>query len=116
FTHQIPYSHDDYEADSFVHLVEPLGIEAGHVEIGAPFITLPEAAVVKAAGLLESLNDEPLAVIFPGASIAERRWGAERYGRVAKRLQDVGLRVVVVGGREDQDDGEKIAGDSGLNL
>jgi len=33
FTHLIPYSHNDYEAISFAHLLQPLGIEAGGVEM-----------------------------------------------------------------------------------
>ena len=55
-------------------------------------------------------------VIFPGASIPERRWGVDRFGELARRLAGEGRLVAVVGGREDIADGNIIAGVSGLNL
>lgn len=117
FTHPIPYSHDDYEAISFVHLLGPLGIEAGAVEMVAPFLSVPDAASGKAAVLLESLHDEPFIVVFPGASIPERRWGADRFRRVAEILSAFEVKLVVVGGKEDRQQGEVIAcGGLGLNL
>jgi ADP-heptose:LPS heptosyltransferase len=117
FTHPIPYSQDDYEAISFAHLLEPLGIEAGAVEMVAPFLSLPDAASCKAAGLLESLHGEPFVVIFPGASIPERHWGADRFRRVAEVLSAFGIRIVIVGGKKDHQQGEVIAGGGlGLNL
>jgi heptosyltransferase II len=116
FTHTVPYSHDDYEADSFAHLLVLLGIETGCVEMGAPFLSLPDAASGNTAGLLESLHDEPFVVIFPGASISERQWGAERFCEVTKRLAEKDYRIVVVGGREDRSEGELITGEGGLNL
>jgi len=117
FTNQIPYSHDDYEAVSFAHLLNPLGVEAGVVAMGKPFLLVPDAASAKAADLLELLHNGIFVTIFPGASIAERRWGAERFRRVAEMLSVFGIRTVVVGGREDQQQGEVIAGGGlGLNL
>ena len=117
FTHPIPYSHDDYEAVSFAHLLEPLGIETVDVEMETPFLSVPDAASSKAAGLLESLHGEPFVAVFPGASIPERRWGADRFRRVAEMLSAFGIRSVVVGGKEDRQQGEVIAGGGlGLNL
>ncbi|MBW4054806.1 MAG: glycosyltransferase family 9 protein [Proteobacteria bacterium] len=116
FTHPISYSHNDYEAVSFTHLLNPLGIEAGGVDMEAPFLSVPDAASAKIAGLLESLNDEPFVALFPGASIAERRWGADRFRRVAEMLSIFGIPVVVVGGKEDRQQGEVItSGGLGLN-
>lgn len=117
FTHQIPYSHDDYEADSFARLLEPLGVDTRTVEMDAPFLSLPDAATGRAVALLDSLHDQPFVVIFPGASIVERRWGADRFRRVAEQLSAIGIRTVVVGGEEDQQLGEMIVGGGlGLNL
>jgi ADP-heptose:LPS heptosyltransferase len=117
FTHPIPYAHDDYEAASFAHLLAPIGIEAIAVEMVAPFLSIPEAAACKAAGLLESLHDEPFVVAFPGASIPERRWGADRFRRVAEVLSVFGIRMVIVGGKEDRQQGDVIIGGGlGLNL
>lgn len=116
FTHNVPYSHDDYEADSFAHLLEPLGIEAGGVDIGTSFLSIPDTASDKATGLLESLHDKPFVVISPGASIVERQWGTERFSEVVKQLAEKGFNIVIVGGREDQPAGELIVREGGLNL
>jgi len=116
FTHLVPYSHDEYEVDSFTHLLMPLGINEENVDISAPFLTIPEAASDKANSLLEPLNGNPFVVIFPGASITERRWGTDRFGAVATILSDKGFKVVVVGGSIDRADGDSIARVGGLNL
>ncbi len=117
FTHSIPYSHDDYEAVSFAHLLEPLGLESRAVERVAPFLSVPDAVSGNVAGLLESFRDEPFVVVFPGASIPERRWGADRFRRVAELLSSFGIRIVIVGGKEDHQQGEVIVGGGlGLNL
>jgi len=117
FTHPVPYAHDDYETLNFARLLEPLGIEAGAVEMEAPFLSIPDSASVKAGVLLEPLYGEPFVAFFPGASIPERRWGADRFRRVAEVLSVFGVKVVVVGGKEDQQQGDVIVdGGLGLNL
>ncbi len=117
FTHPVPYSQDDYEALRFAHLLKPLGLEADNVETGTPFLTVSDAASDKASTLLESLHDQPFVTIFPGASIPERRWGADRFRNVAEMLSALGIKIVVVGGKEDRRQGEVIAGGYlGLNL
>lgn len=117
FTHQIPYSHDEYEAVSFAHLFKPLGIETEVVELNTPFLSVPAVAFIKAASLLGSLHDEWFVAIFPGASIPERQWGADRFRRVAELLSVFGIKIVVVGGKEDRQQGEMITGGGyGLNL
>lgn len=116
FTHQVAYSHDQYEAGSFFNLLAPLGI-APPAALGLPFLTVPEQATRRMAALLAPLSGKPLVAIFPGASIAERRWGRERFREVAEKLANAGLQVAVVGGKEDAAEGEAIAGGSGgLNL
>jgi heptosyltransferase II len=116
FTHQIAYSHDDYEALSFWHLLAPLGILPPDT-FGAPFLTIPASAGERADTLLATLSETHFVALFPGASIAERRWGAERFRALAAALSHVGIPVVVVGGADDAVDGETIVrGGSGLNL
>jgi len=115
FTHPIAYAQDDYEIDSFFRLLAPLGIEPR--EVSGPFLAVPPAAVERAEVLLEKLVGKAYVTIFPGASIPERRWGAERFGRIAGLLAALGVAVVVVGGREDAGLGETIiGGGGGLNL
>ena len=116
FSHSIGYSHEHYEAYSFLNLLAPLGITPP-AALQAPFLSVPGPAFARADALLAPLAAARLVAIFPGASIAERRWGGERYGEVAARLVSDGLSVVVVGGKEDAEEGELIvAGCGGLNL
>ena len=113
FTHAISYSHDDYEADNFLRLLETIGIAAGQSGAGK-WLQVPEAARQAAASLLPGNDRDSLVVIFPGASVAERRWGAERFRRVAQWCLEQGLRVAVVGGAGDRPAAEQIA--AGLDL
>jgi ADP-heptose:LPS heptosyltransferase len=116
FSNPVDYSHDDYEAVSFFRLLEPLGIPTPDT-VPLPFISPPEDARQRATELLAPVSGSTYLVIFPGASILERRWGADRFGELARRLEGEGrVVVVVVGGREDAADGEVIAGSRGVNL
>lgn len=116
FTHSVPYSHDDYEMVSFSRLFEPLTGACAALDGTTPFLTVPSDATAAAEKLLAPLGDQQVVVIFPGASIVERRWGAARYKAVAELIQKKGYAVVVVGGADDLLDGLAIAGDCGLNL
>ena len=115
FTHTIPYSQDDYEAVSFAHLLELLGIGAEVVDTGVPFLSIPDAVSVNASKLLGLSHDKLFVTIFPGASITERRWGADRFRLVAEALSVFGIKIVVVGGKEDRKQGGVISG-GGLAL
>lgn len=115
FTRQIPYSHDDYEAESFLHLLEPLGIHS--VAMPELFIDIQPQSSARMTAFMADYVDTRFVTIFPGASVPERRWGAERFRRVAELLVALGIGVVVVGGKEDCQQGEVITGGGvGLNL
>ena len=115
FNCRIPYSHDDYESDSFFSLVAPLEIQ--FQQVPERFLEIPEAAIANASKMLIDLDCAGFVAIFPGASIAERRWGIERFRQVTLLLSKLGIQVVVVGGSEDREAGETIvAGGVGLNL
>jgi len=116
FSYPVSYRHEDYEVESFFHLLAPLGVESAALKPG-PFLTLPGAAAQRAGELLTSLDGKPFVALFPGASIADRRWGAERFRGVAGRLAEEGIPVVVVGGECDAAEaGVVLGGVGGLNL
>ena len=116
FTQSIEYSHENYEMDSFFELLEPMGIEPP-ATIFSPFLTIPAFDQDSAEKILGNLQEKPLVAIFPGASIAERCWGVEKFHQLARRLIAEGLSVVVVGGKEDIATGRAIVdGLSVLNL
>mgnify|MGYP000889832690 FL=1 len=113
FTRTFPYSHDDYETDSFARLFEPI---CGEMKFSPPFLTVPQDARQSARTKLKPLNDKSYVVLFPGASIPERRWGAARFRGIAERLEADGYSVVAVGAATDMDDGAVICGGTGLNM
>jgi len=116
FTHTVPYSHERYEADSFLDLLAPLGIETCSDENSA-FLFPPENARQQASSLLHPLGGKPFVTIFPGASISERQWGEDRFRQVVRDLEGRGLRSVIVGGGNDLKLGKEIVhGSNALNL
>lgn len=101
FTHTIPYSHEDYEAVSFLHLLEPLGIFAAAIP-KRTWLQVPQAAREVVSLDLTDAGARPFIAFFPGGSIADRRWGVENFRTVAQWCGKRGIRVVVVGGKGEQ--------------
>jgi lipopolysaccharide heptosyltransferase II len=116
FTHTLPYFHDEYEVCSFKRLLESLTGLSEQTETAIPFLTIHATVTASAEKLLATLGDKPFIAIFPGASISERRWGAERFRAVATALIQKRYGIVVVGGADDLADAQSIVGKSGLNL
>jgi ADP-heptose:LPS heptosyltransferase len=116
FEHKVPYFHDDYEVDSFMNLLTPLGVSEP-TRNKFPFLFVPDPASEQAKHMLGSIDGKEFAVIFPGASIPERRWGVDKFRALAECLEKNDIPVLVVGGGGDAADGEMIIdGNYGLNL
>lgn len=114
FTHPIPYDHDDYEADSFARLLAPLGVTVGGPE---RFLAVPDDVKRTITGLLSGIDQGRFVTMFPGASIKERRWGYDKFRRLAELLAAFGIVTVIVGGKEDRAQGDNVvAGGLGVNL
>lgn len=115
FTHPIAYSHDTHESDSFLSLLSPFGISPE--EAPSHLLDIPPDAVAAVEKKLAVLAGKTYIVLFPGASIPERRWGTSKFQELARRLHDRGVPVVVVGGRDDEIAGDAIVSAvDGLNL
>jgi lipopolysaccharide heptosyltransferase II len=116
FNSPIPYSHDEYEAGSFLRLLEPLKCQIP-IEVEVPWLIVPSNAAARVDELLKAVAGKRFVTIFPGASIKERRWGADRFKSLAKLLTEQGVPIVVVGSDEDSEDGDEIVrGFSGINI
>ena len=116
FNGPVAYGQRAYEAESFLDLLRPLGFDSSK-DLQIPFLEIDPAVQGRAGELLGDLHNKSFVVLFPGASIPERRWGAENFKAVANALVEKGVPVVVVGGREDVAEGTKIVtGAGGLNL
>lgn len=109
FTHAIPYSHDDYELESFVHLLAPI-LGNREVDMEKPFLTIPENLLGRIKTLIDPSSGKQRVVMFPGGSIKERRWGADKFREAAVMLINAGFYVILVGGKEDIPRGKEITG------
>ncbi len=105
FTHRTPYSHHDYEVYSFFHLIKPLVGGIPHFDRDKPFIETDEAGSFLSE---EVRTRDDLIAIFPGASVPERRWGGDNFGKVAQALSDKGHQIVILGTRFEKGDAERI--------
>jgi ADP-heptose:LPS heptosyltransferase len=115
FTHTVSYSHDDYEAQSFLNLLAPLGLKL-QFDHQSAFLTVPEN-VNHVFSKLTAGYEPPFAAIFPGASIRERRWSVEKFRDLANRFTEYGFTPLLVGGRNDFRLAEEIAeGSAAVNL
>jgi len=95
FSHPLPYNQSDYEVFSFLNLVEPIiGKTKNHIT--EPFFPLSSRFTI------ELEKDASWVALFPGASIKERKWPEDRFREIAKWLAEKGVRVVIVGGKEDR--------------
>lgn len=111
FTNPVPYSQDDFELISFQNLLTPLIVtSASHS--GEPFFTIPQVVAEKAREVLSPIYSRKIVALFPGGSIAQRRWGANHFRQVAEKLSEQGYRIIAVGGSDDVRYGEQIV--SGL--
>jgi len=116
FTHGIRYDLVAYEPENFALLLKPLGMDYQSYD-GEVTLKVPYQSVSTASRLLQPINYETFIAVFPGASIPEKRWGEDRFQRVAEVVSAFGIKIVVVGGKEDRQQGEVITGGGvGLNL
>jgi ADP-heptose:LPS heptosyltransferase len=106
-THPIPYSHEDYEVFSFFRLLSPL-TEIPAFDPTRPFIDISPSHLATAKALMHVFGDCQVIAVFPGGSIPERRWGGDRFQQTVKKLSTLGYGIVVVGGKSDAGEGEKI--------
>ena len=116
FSHVVAYSHSDHEMTSFFKLFEPLRIDMPQ-QVKIPFLNVPEQAASRREELLAPLSGAPYVVLFPGATVAEKRWPVEKFSELAFRLNSRGFPVVIIGGRGEVADAARIASDgNNLNL
>ncbi|MBI2486842.1 MAG: glycosyltransferase family 9 protein [Deltaproteobacteria bacterium] len=103
YTHPVFYSHDDYEVYSFLNLVSAVTGKQYDFNESEPFIPLDSNLI---SGVMHSIVEfgkkwRALMGVFAGATIAERRWGINRFAELAKSLLGEDVGIVIVGGKSD---------------
>ena len=97
FNVPVDYCQEEYEAQIFFRLLEPWGKEFPWWEWLPPGLD---------SG---GKKEDTWIALFPGASHPSRRWGKDRYLEVARFLVGMGLKVAVVGGPGEKEEGEYVA-------
>jgi len=115
FTHTVPYRHDLYEAQSFLNLLAPLGMQIAF-NPAVKFLELPASAAREADNFPGKQAAADYVTIFPGASISERRWGTGKFRQLAALLRESGLIPVVIGGETERQAGDAIVAAGGINF
>ncbi|QWR78773.1 glycosyltransferase family 9 protein [Candidatus Magnetomonas plexicatena] len=100
FTHKASYSHDSYEAESFLSLISKITGKSYTFPADVPFLDSPVYP--------ESHLYEKYVCIFPGATVKQRRWGGHNYAETAKAVINMGFNVVILGGKSDTEDADII--------
>jgi ADP-heptose:LPS heptosyltransferase len=98
----LPYPDEGLEVRRLVQLVEFLGMPTQGEHLEFPVYDSDRRALA-ALTAAESLGPRGYVCIHPGASVAERRWPAERFAAVARALAARGLRVVLTGTAPEAD-------------
>jgi ADP-heptose:LPS heptosyltransferase len=109
---EVPWEAERHESRKLLLLAK----KAGGLPAGASAGAEPELRVrVKDERrarrvLLSADSRKPLALVHPGASVAEKRWPGEAFGQVAKRLLRRGYAVAITGGSGEKDLTRRVAG------
>ncbi len=105
-TKGVSYNLNDYEVCSFFNLLRPLIDKVPAFSTNEPFIDVQrDPSLEQSYGLA---GKRRIVFVFPGTSVAEKRWGGERYGEVAAALLKKGYTVVVIGSPAEAKDAETI--------
>ncbi len=107
-----------HEIERNKEFLEGLGVKAGEYEIR---LNIPEEDEKFAEEVLRSAENGKIIAIAPGAGDEKRKWSAENFIGLARKMleyRDGGL-IVILGGKEDVALGEKIKktlGEKALNM
>ncbi len=109
FTHERhpPLSIERHALERYLDLVGQLGVPTEGISLEYP---VPPDSLKSARELLDrnGFNTHPLAVIHPLAKWDTKQWAPEKFARLADRLGERGIRVVITGSPGDLLSAERI--------
>lgn len=85
-------------------------VDPTRVRPSGPFLAIPEEVERRTSALLAGFVGRKLIALGPGSKMPAKKWFADRYLLLARELvaRFPDAAIVVFGGREDKDEGEKI--------
>ncbi|HKQ33498.1 MAG TPA: glycosyltransferase family 9 protein, partial [Thermodesulfobacteriota bacterium] len=108
YSRRVRYSHDDYEAVSFLNLVSALTGEKYEFDETKPFLPIKAGLNGDLSAAVSGFRTGKKAVlgIFTGATVPERRWGVNKFAALAGELSKENIGVVLLGGGQERRDAE----------
>jgi len=103
-THRFPdlkQRGEKHEVEYNLDLVRMVGATTDDARLFMPCSPEDEAWVGRWLEERGGLSDEPLVAVHPGTSSRSKRWPLERFIAVVDRLEELGVRVVLIGGSEE---------------
>lgn len=117
-SYYLPYPERIREADKFLRLMEYLGMPNLGDELELP-TTEEEKLEFQAFAKKYKLKLGEYVCLHPGARAEDRRWGAEKFARLAEYILKLGWQVAITGTREEKEltsEIEELTGRKIINL
>ena len=101
YTSSIKYSQDNYEAQSFMNLVEDFSKYKPIIDSDKKFVFINDDESLNLNS--DFINNKSKSIgIFFGATVDERKWGIIKFSELANKLIDKGFNIVLLGGKVDE--------------
>jgi ADP-heptose:LPS heptosyltransferase len=110
FTHSVDYSHQEYELLSFLNLVSAVTKNKYAFNPNNAFIHVDND---RSADLVQKIKEhnkrwDKIVGIFSGATVVERMWEIGNFIETSKRLTEMNIGLVILGGKSEVDDSAEL--------
>ncbi|MCX6136772.1 MAG: glycosyltransferase family 9 protein, partial [Ignavibacteriales bacterium] len=104
FTDVVPYNRDLHEIERNISLLSPLGIRAEKRELPSVYPSSGDCATVDRILQEHQIDGTKNSVaVAPGSVWATKRWPADSYADLVRRLLDHGLQALLIGSAGDRE-------------
>lgn len=106
---QVDYLFEKNEVESLLDILKQSGIETGKIEFDIPVNKKEDQYVKEIFSKKLDLENDFIVGICPGGKGDDKKWPAERFGEVAKYLNEkYGVKFVIFGGEGDKENSQII--------
>jgi ADP-heptose:LPS heptosyltransferase len=117
FDVEVPWDAETHESRKLLLLAEKVGGVIGSaLDAAEPELRVRDEDDRRARALLPAAPRKPLALVHPGASVTEKRWPTEGFGRVAHALTRRGYAAAVTGNVREKELTQRVAVPGSLDL
>jgi ADP-heptose:LPS heptosyltransferase len=117
FDVEVPWDAETHEARKLLLLAEKVGGVIGNALGDAePELRVRDEDDRRARALLPAAPRKPLALVHPGASVTEKRWPTEGFGRVAEALTRRDYTAAITGNVKEKELTRRVAVPGSLDL